>query len=161
MKRIVVAPSSISGQGVFADEDIAAGEPIRRVIGPIMSYINRTKEDALANPDWIGIGRDRWIDPQGPLKFLNHSCDANAGAVTAPDDAVFVVAVRDIGKGEELTLDYSTTEIDPAWEMACTCGSVHCRHVVRSIVTLPRERYERYLPYVPAHFQDVYAAATE
>lgn len=43
MKRIVVGPSSISGQGVFADEDIAAGEPIRRVIGPIMSYINRTR----------------------------------------------------------------------------------------------------------------------
>lgn len=158
MKRLRTGPSAISGMGVFADEDIAGGERVRLIDGDIVFRINRTKEDSLSNPDWIGIGQYRWIDPRGVLRFLNHSCEPNVGVVTPEADVVAVVAMRDIIAGEELTFDYSTTECDPLWEMSCTCGSVRCRRIIRSILTLPRARYEQYLPYVPVGFREVYEA---
>ncbi|WP_157999629.1 SET domain-containing protein [Allomesorhizobium alhagi] len=156
MKRVIAGPSRINGRGVFAGEDINAGERIRHVEGTIISHINTSKEESLSNPDWIGIGHNRWIDPAGTFKFLNHSCGPNVGAVTIAADTMVIIAMKDIEKGDELTLDYSTTECDPHWEMACTCGSVRCRKIVRSIFTLPIEQYEGYLPYVPKYFQAVY-----
>lgn len=156
MKCLRTGPSAISGTGVFAGEDIAAGERIRLVDGDIVFRVNRTREDALSNPDWIGIGRNRWIDPRGILRFLNHSCEPNVGVVTPEADLVAIVAMRDISGGEELTFDYSTTECDPLWEMSCTCRSVRCRRTIRSILTLPRARYEQYLPYVPGYFRELY-----
>lgn len=158
MKRLRTGPSAISGMGVFADEHIRAGERVRLVDGDILFRVNRTREDALSNPDWIGIGRNRWIDPKGVLRFLNHSCEPNVGVVTPEADVVAIVAMREISAGEELTFDYSTTECDPMWEMTCTCGSASCRQVIRSILTLPRARYERYLPHVPGYFREMYEA---
>lgn len=158
MKRLRAGSSAISGMGVFAAEDIASGERVRLVDGGIVFRVNKTKEDSLSNPDWIGIGQNRWIDPRGVLRFLNHSCEPNVGVVTPETDVVAIVAMRDIDEGEELTFDYSTTECDPLWEMMCTCRSVHCRRIVRSILTLPRARYELYLPYIPGYFRQVYEA---
>lgn len=158
MKRLRAGPSTISGMGVFADEYIAADERVRLIDGDIVFRVNRTREDALSNPDWIGIGRNRWIDPRGIVRFLNHSCEPNVGVVTPATDVVAIVAMRDIFAGEELTFDYSTTECDPLWEMTCTCGSMRCRRIIRSIFTLPRARYEQYLPYVPGYFRQVYGA---
>lgn len=158
MKPLRTAPSAISGMGVFAVENIEAGERVRLVDGDIVFRVNRTREDALSNPDWIGIGRNRWIDPEGILRLLNHSCEPNVGVVTPDADVVAIVAMRDISEGEELTFDYSTTECDPLWEMTCTCGSARCRRTIRSILTLSRMSYEQYLPYMPGYFRDVYEA---
>ena len=32
-----------------------------------------------------------------------------------------------------MTIDYSTTEADPAWAMACSCGAAGCRKMLYSI----------------------------
>jgi len=42
-----------------------------------------------------------------------------------------IVAARAVGAGEEVTIDYATTEEDPGWELRCRCGSRGCRGVVR------------------------------
>src|SRR5262249_42429522 len=97
-------------------------------------------------------GRHLWIDPLPPASFLNHSCEASAGI----RGRVTLTALRDIAKGEEVTLDYATTESDPHWAFDCRCGVPGCRGIVRAIQTLPRHLYQRYLPCVPRHFQGVY-----
>ena len=46
--------------------------------------------------------------PEEPWIYMNHSCDSNAGVV---DDRK-LVAAKDIKKGEEITVDYSSYDIE-------------------------------------------------
>jgi hypothetical protein len=59
-------------------------------------------------------------------KELNHSCEPTLGWA---DDAT-LVAVRAVGEGEELTVDYATSIDDPGFVMMCHCETYRCRQVV-------------------------------
>lgn len=152
MKDIYNGESDIHGLGIRTSESIKRGELIRYIKGKIQVKENRSREDAMANPDWVGISKNCWIDPVKPYKFLNHSCDPNIGI----KGRVSMVALRSIKSGEELTIDYSTIEGDPRWEMKCSCGAQNCRKVVRSIQYLPERQYKKYLPYISSYFKQLY-----
>ena len=152
MKHVYHATSKIDGLGVFAGEDIKRGEVIQPIKGKMMFFSVKNKEDSSLHPNWIGVGKDQWIDPRKPFKFINHSCDANSGVKGKID----IVAVKDIKEGEEITIDYSIIEGDTMWEMPCKCGEEKCRKIVRSIQFMPQERYDRYMPYIPEYFQRLY-----
>lgn len=116
--------SPIAGEGVFAGRDFAAGEKIWTMTG--MVYGNsRTGAD----PDFVGLGPGLWMDPDPPLNKLNHSCAPNA--YFGPKRQLF--ALRPIRKGEEVTFDYSTSEVDPQWTMACDCRAKGCRRGLHAI----------------------------
>jgi len=109
------------GLGVFADRPYAAGELILVFTGEEMST---AQADARAIRHFcldIAPGRQLFVDP--PARFLNHSCDPNAGL----RDAVTLVAVRAVAEGEEIRFDYSTCVPDPAWSLECRCGAAACR----------------------------------
>lgn len=59
---------------------------------------------------------------------INHSCDPNVGF----SGAIALVALRDIPRGAEITLDYATcvASDDDAFVMACACGAPLCRKVI-------------------------------
>jgi hypothetical protein len=120
-----VAKSKIQGFGIFARKAVAADGDICRLEGPV----KRTSIYTETHPNWIGIGKDQWIDPQPPLDHINHSCEPNA----ALGAGLILRALRPIARDEEITMDYSTTEADFVWEMACTCGAPSCRKTLRSI----------------------------
>lgn len=151
-KNIFVQKSRIHGRGVFAKKDFNPGDFICYIKGERHFKVNKDIKDALANPDWVGIGHNIWIDPIPPYKFLNHSCDSS-GSIKG---AVTIVARKRIKKGDEVTLDYSLIEEDPLWEMRCSCGVKDCRKIVRSIRFLPQGIFKKYLPLVPTYFQGVY-----
>ncbi|OHA94318.1 MAG: hypothetical protein A3E02_00505 [Candidatus Zambryskibacteria bacterium RIFCSPHIGHO2_12_FULL_38_34] len=152
MKHIYHTNSKIDGLGIFAGENIRKGEIIQYIKGVIKFKINKNKEDALANPDWVGVKKNHWIDPERPYKFLNHSCNPSAGI----KGKVTMVALRDIKEAEEITVDYSTIEGDDMWEMKCTCGEPNCRGIIKSVQFLPKEQFKKYMPNVPKYFQKVY-----
>jgi len=152
MKHIYIASSRIHGFGVRIGEDVKRGATIATIKGEMKFQMNKTEEDALGNPDWVGIAKNRWIDPQKPYKFLNHSCNPSAGI----KGRVTLVAMRDMKEGEEVTVDYSTIEGDPRWQMVCTCGEKDCRKIIQSIQFMPEEQFKRYLPYVPTYFKNLY-----
>ena len=164
MKLVRSGSSAIAGRGLFAGESIARGEPIHEVTGALHHLIVTDKDDAMTGPDWIGIGRDLWIDPDLPVKFLNHSCAPNAaivGRITVGSEGQMegrydLVAIADIGRGQEITIDYSLIEGDPLWEMPCGCEAAGCRRTIRSIESLSPERFEAYLPNVPDYFRTLY-----
>lgn len=156
MKHIYVATSKIEGMGVMAGENIKKGELIRYIKGEMKFKVNKSKDDALSNPDWIGIAKDQWIDPEKPYKFLNHSCDPSAGV----KGKVSLIALRNIKEGEEVNIDYSIIEGDALWELHCACGSKDCRKTIRSIQYLPKKTYQRYLPFIPKYFQRLYNKST-
>jgi SET domain-containing protein len=149
---VILGPTEHTGLGIFASRAIAQDEVIGEITGTRNSVVNTTAEDVLGHDRWIGMGNNTWIDPQFPFSHINHSCNPNAGI----RGMAHMVAMRPIPKGEEITFDYSTTEEDPRWCMRCNCHQSGCRGEIRSIHFLPRETFERYVPYIPNHFQDVY-----
>jgi len=152
MPKVTVLPSNIHGKGFFAGRPFKKGESIDTVKGDVYRKINKTMRDVFANPDWIGVAENTWIDPRPPYKFINHSCSPSAGV----RGKVTLVARRNLKAGDEITLDYSTIEGDPHWEMRCACGTKNCRKTIRSIHFLPYTVYMRYLPYIPTYFQKLY-----
>ena len=104
----------------------------------------------------MGFGPGRWIVPAAdcPWRYINHSCEPNCGLKGRT-----VVALRRIRKGEEITIDYSTTEEDPYWRMSCSCGSLRCRKQIGAIHTLPRSSFSRHLPLIPRFLRLAYARA--
>lgn len=146
-----IGKSKISGEGVFASQNIPKGKIVVIMKGERKLLIHKNKKDAMSNPNMVGLGKDLWIDPTLPIVSMNHSCDPNLGT----KGTVTFVALRDIKKDEELTFDYSTSE-DGLWTIKCKCGSKNCRKIIRGIKYLPLEVYKKYLPYIPRYFQGVY-----
>lgn len=122
-------PSAIHGTGLFAGRSYFAADlivmPKRRFLRNV--YIRRDGTDPA--PNAIGVAPNLWITSAPPLDVLNHSCAPNAcigrrGAL---------IALIAIAIGDEITIDYSTTECDPQWRMDCHCGSPSCRTVLAPI----------------------------
>jgi len=66
------------------------------------------------------------IDGHGMAAFINHSCDPNC-ETDEIDGRVWIISIRDIAPGEEITYDYNLydgEEDDPA---PCSCGAGCCR----------------------------------
>ena len=116
--------SSANGQGVYAERPYAAGETILVFTGEEMTTAEADRRAVRRHCLDVGPGRQLYVDP--PARFLNHSCDPNAGL----RDAVTLVAARDIGEGEEIVFDYSTSVPDASWTLACRCGAASCRGLV-------------------------------
>lgn len=154
MKKVVIRASGIHNKGMFAAKDIRRGELIDYVRGPLRHLRIRGKHDADMGPDWIGVSARTWIDPRLPFNYINHSCNPSAGI----EGKIRCRALRNIRKGEEITMDYTTTESSPFWEMKCTCKQPNCRKVIRAIQFLPSSSFKKYLPFVPTYFQKVYYA---
>jgi len=74
---------------------------------------------------------------------MNHSCEPNCGI----KNLFSIVAMQDIQKGEELTLDYDMVE-DSDWRMECLCGSPICRKIIGSFGLVPKNIREKYKGYI-------------
>lgn len=152
MRKITTGKSKIQGTGIFAAENIKIGAFVCSLTGRQIRWVYNEETDRKKCANWVGIGRNLWIDPEGPLSQLNHSCDPNMGL----KGEVRFHALKDIKIGDELTFDYSTAEEATDWSMKCLCGSSNCRKTITSIQFLPQTVYLDYLPYIPTYFQKVY-----
>jgi hypothetical protein len=151
MRRIYIGHSENTGRGLFANCRFIRNQVLFTVHGRIR--IDSYGPDYWIGSRWFGIDDGMWLvlPKNSYAYYLNHSCDPNSGV----KDRVAVVAMRNIEKGEEITLDYSITEADPYWKMKCKCGKENCRKIIRSIQFLPEEIYRRYEPFVPEFLRRV------
>lgn len=142
--------------GLFATTALSRGEQVFVARGKTVPLKVTNDAESASLPNAIGLSKERWLDPHSdnPLCFLNHSCEPNLGI----RGARIFVALRNIEKGEHLTLDYSVTECDPLWSLGARCGcrTRSCRTTIRSVQFLPKNIYKRYLPYIPTYFKRVY-----
>lgn len=148
LTNLYVSDTARTGRGLFTAASIAQGDEAFELTGIERLDRERSLATAQENPNWFGIGRDRWLDPDHPFMFLNHSCEPNLGIRGERE----FVALRDIPAGAELTVDYAITENNPYWEMRCSCGEARCRETIRAIQFLPAEIFARYLPLIGDHF---------
>lgn len=84
-----------------------------------------------------------------PGCYLNHSCEPNAMR-----NGVKVFAWREIGAGEEITIDYRLNAFGDGEWWDCLCGAVSCTgRVEGSFFGLAEERQREYLRHAPAFIQ--------
>lgn len=155
MKELYVGKSKIQGKGIFIREGVKKGSRIGFVAGAKKKFCPKTKKDSESIPRWFGVSKCIWIDPGNSIfRFYNHSCNPNTAIIGTKT----IVARRDIKAGEEITIDYSMTDADPAWtlEYTCLCGSKNCRKIIRSIQHLKEKTVKEHLPFIPQYFFKAY-----
>jgi D-alanine-D-alanine ligase len=135
-KKYSMKGSPVSGYGIFANRTIQKDEVVFAGEGLSQRIISKRYVDAHWNEKQkmdfkhyaYPIGKDvyiLWDDRPENWAPQNHSCTPNTAY-----DGLNVVAVRDIAKGEELTVDYAMF-IDESMEpFKCQCGSVNCREII-------------------------------
>ena len=134
------------GDGIFTTEPISIGEKIIQFQGPLLDMSSVPNENITTPNDdrYIQIGPSTLMGPSGNLDdYINHSCDPNSG-VKKYDNEWWLVAMRNIDKGEEVVWDYSTTMFNDDWEMVCNCRSSNCRKIIKEYAFLPESIKERY-----------------
>ena len=118
-ERVEIRPSLIQGGGMFARKPFQAGEIVAMVGGTVMTedefhaFISTTTR---FNATQIGEHLhlvDLIQTPETVAGSINHSCDSNLWL----QDEVTIVARRAIASGEELTLDYALTTVEPDWQL--------------------------------------------
>ena len=133
--RVEIRPSLIQGGGMFARKPIQAGEIVAIVGGTVMTedefhaYLATTSHfNATQIGEYLHLV-DLIQAPETIDGSINHSCDSNLWL----QDEVTIVARRAIVSGEELTLDYALTTVEPDWQLdqPCQCGTPACRHIIR------------------------------
>jgi uncharacterized protein len=144
--KIRVSSSPVEGKGLFAAADIHPGERLFLITGEFVSH-SYSPDFSAQGRDWIGATANKWLKPDEDnlIVYLNHSCSPNCYI----NEEFAVVAMHAVKEGEELFMDYSTTEIDPYWQLDCTCRSPKCRKQIKAFQHLPRMQQVSYLKYIP------------
>src|SRR6185436_9610788 len=114
------------GKGVFAAQDFRRGDLILENTGVVLRH--QTEHS-------MQIGWDVHVEPDPPIRFINHSCQPNAGVRTNDLGFPDMVAMTDIRRGEEIYFDYAMSEFQHynrentrmEFNLECRCGSVNCR----------------------------------
>lgn len=122
-----VGPSGIHGRGGFARRAIPAGTSLVEYVGERVNKEESSRRCVEGNP-FIFTVNDTWdIDgdvPWNPARYLNHSCAPNCEA-QQEEDRIWLVALRDIAPGEELTFNYGY-DIGEWRDYPCGCGAPNC-----------------------------------
>ncbi|NQZ85489.1 MAG: SET domain-containing protein-lysine N-methyltransferase [Nanoarchaeales archaeon] len=138
MKFVEIRKSKINGTGVFALRNFLKKEIILFLDGEIWKKKNYEEYDENLDPRGGPISRcdkyNYFLKSNSSWVYINHNCDSNSGLINDKT----LVAKRDIKKGEEITQDYSTLDIEAIkggkkrLDMECECGSTKCRRIITS-----------------------------
>ena len=135
----VVKNSKVHGNGVFAARKIPEDCCIIEYEGERISWKEAVRRENQKPADcfhtfFFSLENGKIIDggSQGnDARWINHSCEPNCEA-REEDGRVFIHALRDIARGEELNYDYGLVMEErhtPALKRAyaCLCGTPNCR----------------------------------
>jgi SET domain-containing protein len=124
---LIIRSSSIHAAGCYTTRSLKKGVRVCEYEGP---RFTKEEADERYKDRFItylfSCGEDGMvIDGFGTAMFINHSCEPNC-ETTEDDGRIFVMAVRDIAAGEELTYEYNLHDSDEA-DGDCHCGAAICR----------------------------------
>ncbi len=156
MSKVYTNKAGNLGKGIFAKADIKKDEILFIVKGTIKKN-EYGPEFSVEGPNWLALAKNKWLSPfdNNPWRYINHSCNPNVGL----KGKVTVVAMKNIRKNEQITIDYSITEDDPYWKMKCNCEQTNCRKIIRSARFLSRTLFKKYKKYIPKFLKKEYIRA--
>lgn len=119
------------GYGVFTKNDIKKNE-ILTIFGGYIIPLNEISKLSDKLKEYCYQVDDNFF--YGPVmnseisinEHYNHNCEPNSGFI----DSLKLVAIRDIKKGEEITIDYAMLMTTRMFDFHCNCGSKNCRKIV-------------------------------
>lgn len=134
------------GKSLYTERPFKTGELIFTICGPIV------KTPTVYT---IPITDELLIDPQPYGKYLCHSCNPNCGIKSR----TLVMAMRDIEKGEEITIDYAMIVYEYGDEISekeriCRCGNQNCRGSFGSYKELSDELKQKYRGFISEYLTD-------
>lgn len=146
-------------KGIFAKKNIKKDDIIAIFGGYIISAKDELKLPKEFRDHGVQIHEDfvLTIKKKSEIEdggYFNHSCDPNSGY----KGQIFLVAMRNIKKGEEITFDYAMvlhkTRGRREYKIKCLCGSMKCRGFVSDYDWKKPELQERYDGYFQWYLQD-------
>ena len=131
MKLYKQKKSKINNRGLFASREIPKGTKIINYIGKII-----TKKQTENNPKFDNgkaiylFTLNKKYDLDGDFSYntarlINHSCDPNC-EVEGKGLKLWIKAIKDIKKNDELTYDYGFSYDKDYKDYPCKCGSINC-----------------------------------
>ncbi|MHB8633381.1 MAG: SET domain-containing protein [Thermoplasmatota archaeon] len=130
--QVRVARSGVHGRGLFANRAFAPGERVLQYMGVLL---DKEAGETETDRQWergrvYTFELNRTYDIDGSpawtvARLANHSCDPNCESKNDRGRAVWIVALKEIPKGAELTYDYNFDFVDPP--PPCHCGAKKCR----------------------------------
>ncbi len=131
MKAYKVIKSNIHHQGLSAARDIKVGERIIEYVGKKISNKQAEKDEKYRfDVTYLFTLNEKYV-LDGDFKFntarlINHSCDPNCEVLDSSKTKIWITAMRDIKKGEELSYDYGFSYDCNYKDHKCKCGSSKC-----------------------------------
>ena len=138
-KWVIVRKSKVHGNGCFARRDIPRGTRVIEYLGDRISHKEADRryqlDDVNNNHTFLFIADRRTVIDAtiggNEARWINHHCTGNCESETERG-RVFIDAIKDIRKGEELGYDYQIgrdkddpPNVDQIY--ACRCDSPNCR----------------------------------
>jgi SET domain-containing protein len=102
---------SATGKGLFAVDPIPKGTCIIEYTGTPVSERDQYK---INSKYLFDVGRKQMINgniPSNTARYINHSCKPNCEA-DGPSGKVYILSIKKIKAGEELTYDYGKEYFD-------------------------------------------------
>lgn len=155
--KIEPKKSDKEGSGEFAVENINKGEILAVFGGQVMTRNERDNLSEDVRYLSLGINDDMFIGPKSvneidDADWFNHSCKPNAGL----KGQIFLVSIRDIKKGEEVTYDYvmsCSQKGEKRILFTCNCGSKSCRKEITNLDWKNPDLQDKYKGYLSPFVQ--------
>jgi hypothetical protein len=131
--------SEIEGIGLFAMQNVPANHLIAIKQGLVVNGTTIKDNSEAINGSHQQVGPNQFLagltqeEADKNLVGYNHSCDPNSKVVLLPGvNLSFLVSRKDIQAGEEITADYSVSQMSDTHRMfMCRCGSESCRGIIQ------------------------------
>ncbi len=119
--------SGIHGTGAFAARVIPEGTRVIEYLGERITKAESARRCEQNNPYIFSIDETWDLDGNvslNPARFINHSCAPNCESQYT-DGRIWIVALREIPTGEEITFNYGY-DLDDLEDHPCCCGAPNC-----------------------------------
>jgi hypothetical protein len=140
---LIIRSSAIHAAGCYTTTPISKGVRVTEYTGHALSKDEGDEiYDASAVTYLFGLGDGSMvIDGHSTAMFINHSCRPNCETEEI-DGHVWIMAIRHIAAGEEITYDYCLYDGGDD-EAVCNCGAEKCRGTMYSHAEVKSRRAAR------------------
>lgn len=151
--KVEIRDRSLNGKGIFAKENISKGEIVFIKGGHILTrkqiFTSGIINSYFPISDEYYLGAINKEEEEKIKLYQNHSCNPNVGL----HGEITFVAMRNIKKDEELTVDYAFIDNED-YSFKCTCGCDNCRGTITGFDWKIKYLQEKYYDFFAQYLKD-------
>ena len=131
MSKFYRKKSGINNWGLFSGRNFNKGDKVIEYKGKPYTHKQVEEDNRFDNSKAIylfTLNKKTVLDgdiKSNTAKYINHSCDPNC-EVDIIKGKIWILAIKDIKKGDELSYDYGFGYDEDYKQFRCKCGSKNC-----------------------------------